>query len=410
MIIVDVSIYSLKILNNYKNYEISGFDIIFLVKKNQLIFCNLQKHGLQLIECLGNLNIHPHSVKIYNNEICQIVFNKCVVKCYAKLGYATAADTLTPEEYLGELNKFLNDFIQTALPNPKIISLASIAMLFLKKTTEGSSTPFIKISYELCEKLKNNLFGGRCELICPGKHVGDVYEFDFPSMYGNIMLGEFPSICLEFKPCSQKMDAQGFYQIVCLQNDAFFPNLQIKTAAGAFFVNGIFETTVYSEELDFFIESGGVVLKYISFAEVCNFQPKFAKPISTLLNLKNKKCIFAKPLMNTMYGRLAFTTPKTTSKLLTDIDENELLRDPNLIKYTKKNSKYLVEYKKLNNYSPVENDMVSACIITARARIILLKLMKQLLTNNFKILYVDTDSIFIQGGAACDLNILNDRV
>jgi hypothetical protein len=238
------------------------------------------------------------------------------------------------EEYLDQLNNFLFLFLKTTLLNSKIVSLTSVGVMFLKEFTLYPQNLFLKLTDELDKKICGCLFGGRCELVAGGFYLGGLYGFDFPGMYATIMLGEFPTTCSSFKICSSKIPNKiGFYEVYVYQPETLFPTLPVRTVSGVFFITGFFSGIYYSEELDFFIENGGVVLKYVSFAEVDNFKKIFAEPVNMLLNLKKKNFLFSKKTINSIYGKLAAKNPQTAFKMASNIVEKAMYEDNEILGY-----------------------------------------------------------------------------
>jgi hypothetical protein len=95
--------------------------------------------------------------------------------------------------------------------------------------------------------------------------------------------------------------------------------------------------------------------------------------------------------------------------MASNIVEKAMYEDNEILGYWKDGCDYLIKYRKHPNNKLFDNNVVAACIITSRARITLLKLILDAYKNNFKILYYDTDSIFIQTTSVSNLEFLKKK-
>jgi hypothetical protein len=97
-----------------------------------------------------------------------------------------------PQSILSKLEvveHFSFEFLGKSVYDFKLNSLGSLAAQCLyQKHPEF----FIKLDEDKRLFIQRAFFGGHCELYTPGSHY-DVFSFDFPAMYGHLLLGGFPS-------------------------------------------------------------------------------------------------------------------------------------------------------------------------------------------------------------------------
>lgn len=215
-------------------------DLIFYIKKNRLIFANLKKNSLKLLHILLDVGVEITRVTSFNLVIYAIHTPFSVIKCYENFGFE-----LEDQNYklllnnLIELDEFLVKEVNAGLFDYKINSIGSAAMLFLKKYKNYEV--FLTLPENQEKLIKTAYYGGRCELFQPGVHKKLLF-YDFPSMYGNIMLDEFPTTIkdeITIKP--NFLDRPGFYDVTIYQN-AEMPSLPCKLNSNLYFVNGVFRS------------------------------------------------------------------------------------------------------------------------------------------------------------------------
>jgi hypothetical protein len=256
----------------------------------------------------------------------------------------------------------------------------------------------MRVSAEIEKNIKSAFFGGRCELYQRGNYK-NLNFFDFKSMYGNIMLTKFPTICKNYKNFNEWGGGclpQGFIKVLINQN-LKFPILPSKNENffGPRYLNGIFEGVYWWEELKFYTDNGGEVLKYEGYFECDDYQNTYLNATEQLLKMRGGGCFFAKNLINFFYGRLALTKDLNVSTLHINLNEIKLINSDCVNEYVKYKELFLIGGSKIKKKSP--SNLIAAAIITSRARIRLNTLILNLIKSNCKIIQLDTDAVFFEG-------------
>jgi hypothetical protein len=168
-------------------------------------------------------------------------------------------------------------------------------------------------------KLRGAYVGGRNEFIADYEPRANLFSVDFNAMYLNCLKTKFLSGSIRLKQTSQ-LDGPGFYYISFESNDQEYPVLffRNKLTGQGYFCNGRGEGLFWYEEIQLFLEHGGIVHKvhyaYTGDNYTCNFQP-FVDEIQQTLSPK-----LAKNLANNLYGRLAMKDFVYPVKLVTDLE------------------------------------------------------------------------------------------
>lgn len=145
----------------------------------------------------------------------------------------------------------------------------------------------------------------------------------------------------------------------------------------------------------FFLQNGGEIIEIHSGIEVTEFAHIFEPVASHLLKLKQEKVKFAKLLLNSIYGRLAIKIKTTRTGLVYLFTEKEKIKLKNITRYLYYNNVYLVE-SPLTKTTNVKRNIVVGAIIPAKARIKLYKLIFAVLKLAAKLVYIDTDCLFLE--------------
>jgi hypothetical protein len=125
------------------------------------------------------------------------------------------------------------------------------------------------------------------------------------------------------------------------------------------------------------------VKKVISCQYYGNFLEKFIEKNDKIREIGPIHKIIGKNNNNTFYGRLGMNPERLEEEIISNIGEN------NYEKIIENNGIYIGFKRKEKN---VSNVLISAAI-TSKARIKLYKGMREVINNNGRILYTDTDSI-----------------
>ena len=175
-----------------------------------------------------------------------------------------------------------------------------------------------------------------------------------------------------------------------------------------YFCNGTYTGVYWFEEILLFLNNGGVILEFICalVVEDEDFKPYIKDFVSDLEEFRNnelrgKYClenIIGKFIINSLYGRFGMVGSKTSSYF----SKNRLdTIKKNVLSFTiLENGYYLINIKhKLKALS--HSNILIASATTSKARVKLYQGFLTLLKIGLRLLYCDTDSIFV---AANNLN------
>jgi hypothetical protein len=277
----------------------------------------------------------------------------------------------------------------------------------------------IKLENSLAEdeRFRIAFYGGRCEVFGNRKSTNEqIFHFDFRSMYGEIMKGDFPQSNYVIENAPLSINKPGFYYVKLLSMDEHLPVLphrsmdETEKYRGVLYTNGTFEGLYWYEELELFQKYGGKILE-IKYAYVFtdDFEPLF-KDYAIMCD-KNREIsdiakIFWKSVLVSFYGRLGMGPKKTETKLITELEYRNLKDKKKIIKENWIQDYVIVEIEKEPNVNnKLSSNVIYAAIITSRARVRLYKALKSVINNGGRLLYCDTDSIF----AAYTHNVLGKK-
>lgn len=371
-----------------------------IIKKKH-IFLNLKKDGLIFLKWLEKNSIKYDDIIIQDLTIYAIYLKIGSVKCYTQ--FIENYENMSLFEIESKL-----DFIEknTKLDfninffQKKFISLGSIGIHLLKLTSCNNNI-FRVLNNNIESYIRKAYFGGRCEIISYGLYKNVLY-YDFPHMYGNIFREEFPIKEGEFFLNKNKLSIKGLYgfiEVTVNQNMRDFPVLPHKHPLlnNIIYVNGVFRGVYWYEELELFLEMGGSILKIHSYYIFKESSSTYKTTAETLINLKKSKgeLFNYKLILNSIYGKLASKTYRFHNQCISIGSYEDLLILKNIRRFSYASDKALIETNKiLENKN--ERNLVTSAVITSKARIKLYRLLLDLKINKNKILYYDTDSVFIQ--------------
>lgn len=240
----------------------------------------------------------------------------------------------------------------------------------------------IRLKYDRI--VRKAYFGGRTEVFGNQKDNEILLHYDWSGMYAQCMKekvfgGEVfeSNIVIDVR-------IPGFYWIKFKQK-LDIPILPIKRDK-LLFANGEFEGWYWYEEIILAMENGveiKEVKKVISCQYYGNFLEKFIEKNDKIREIGPIHKIIGKNNNNTFYGRLGMNPERLEEEIISNIGEN------NYEKIIENNGIYIGFKRKEKN---VSNVLISAAI-TSKARIKLYKGMREVINNNGRILYTDTDSI-----------------
>lgn len=369
----------------------------------------------------GKLNLWDEVQKMYPNEYKDVVdfLDRCHIddELYLKyLGY----DVMSLYEVLEVLMEIsglkLEEF-------SKCVSTSSLARYLFKKGYKGkpfknpnnASTDYDfltcfnwKNNLELEEFLRESYCGGRTEVFIPRLEQEGYYN-DVNSLYPFVMSkwgkeekalypigkGELTSGELAKEVFFNWRDNRlglGFINALVYVPMQDIPPLPVKKGKLTFPCGEIYGTWTY-EELEYAMSECGVELKEVYC--VCHFKhtyPVFKRFIEEMYFLKEQATIeknnaartFAKLIYNTSYGYTGMKRDDKTTLL--PFDENELYR-------TKSYNEELGFMEVPTDVNAEYIQVQVASYVTSRARLVLLKGIKDIIARGGKVYYCDTDSI-----------------
>ena len=260
------------------------------------------------------------------------------------------------------------------------------------------------------EMIRNGFYGGRCEVF--GNKYADekIFHFDFSGMYAEIMKEEFFFNNIEIEK-SNEISEGGFYKVDLISDDMDIPVLPFKEKKDGklIFPNGRWTGTYWYEELKLFEKEGGVVDKVhykINLKNKEKIFEKFVENYNILRNESEVENVFWKLFINSIYGRLGMGPNFEETLLIQDEEEYKRIRkEKEILKESIINKIKIITIEKEKKIDTVESNVSIAAQITSKARIKLFKAFKEVIKNEGRILYTDTDSIF----AAFKKNVLWEK-
>lgn len=275
-------------------------------------------------------------------------------------------------------------------------------------TISGLSLKIFEKKFNNVVKMKMNIkeddlirpayYGGRCEVFGNPYKDDYIFHFDFSSMYTNKLKEEFPYGDYKIIKNPKSFKKIGFYLVTVNSNINKIPILpfRCKETNKLLFPNGHFSGLYWYEELKLFVENGGVISK-IELGIVFSKKGFIFKNFSNFCIENRKKSdlnkILWKLIPNSFIGRMGLK-PKEEKTLI--LNKNEYKPwEYDVISDKKINEQYLVRIRTKDNIEKISNNVIYPAIITSKARILWWKTAKDLVNNGGRILYCDTDSIFV---------------
>ncbi len=280
-------------------------------------------------------------------------------------------------------------------------SHGAYALSLLKMLMQQQRIKSTDLEADVRRKLRGAYVGGRNEFIADYEPRANLFSVDFNAMYLNCLKTKFLSGSIRLKQTSQ-LDGPGFYYISFESNDQEYPVLffRNKLTGQGYFCNGRGEGLFWYEEIQLFLEHGGIVHKvhyaYTGDNYTCNFQP-FVDEIQQTLSPK-----LAKNLANNLYGRLAMKDFVYPVKLVTDL-EFFLSCEANVVKRWVKWYDFFIYESTAHAAYGGYTDICTAAALTAKARIKLYRLL-QSLRGKAQICLLNTDEIIFTSQGAINID------
>jgi len=245
--------------------------------------------------------------------------------------------------------------------------------------------------------IRTSYFGGRCEVYGNPYEDEIVHYYDFSGMYGQCMMEKFPYGDIRMIKNPLNIDTPGFYYIV-YNGELSIPVLphKNKITGKLMFANGTDEGLFWFEEILLFKENGGILLdiKYAILYEKFDFI--FDDFVKNFENLKKKDEIhkkFAKLIINSLYGRMGMNNMEEESLIIKKNDFRIYEKKYRIKSFVELNEIILINIENTIKKKLKKNISIASCI-TSKARIKLYKAQMDVVKNNGRLLYSDTDSIY----------------
>ena len=392
MISANKSIYSAEI--KYKNKKIKmrcSLKLTMLPLKKLAELCNVDEKGIFPYKILDkNLKEETNIEEKMFNDVDE--FNKFrekygkIIKTYGILEEYCKNDAKITKESIVKYWKIIEE--NGLKNNNRILTAAklSIENYFLDNKIIKKK---IRLKYDRI--VRKAYFGGRTEVFGNQKDNEILLHYDWSGMYAQCMKEKVFGGEVYESDIIVDVKIPGFYWIKFKQK-LDIPILPIKRDK-LLFANGEFEGWYWYEEIILAMENGveiKEVKKVISCQYYGNFLEKFIEKNDNIRKIGPIHKIIGKNNNNTFYGRLGMNPERLEEEIISNIEENKYE------KIIENNGIYIGFKKKEKN---VSNVLISAAI-TSKARIKLYKGMREVINNDGRILYTDTDSII----AAFDKN------
>lgn len=314
------------------------------------------------------------------------------------------------------VNCLYNIIISTKLNLKSIYSTSALSLkIFINRYNDHQVS--FKRDVFLDTFVKNAFFGGRCEIYGNANTDEFIYHFDFSGMYAQCMKEKFIFGDYEMKNNKLRIDEPGFY---CIEytSDLDIPVLPHHELASGklLFTNGKNIGIFWYEEILLFLEMGGQILK-ILYAIIYKREgyifEKFIHFFEEIRKKGGSYKTFSKLAVNSLYGRLGMTFSNKHTFFIKKEDFDFYNKITEIISFIEINDMILLECEINDNLKKIckiktkinKSNIALAAIITAKARIKLYRAQQDVIKNNGRLLYSDTDSIF----AAYKTNVLNER-
>ncbi len=314
------------------------------------------------------------------------------------------------------VQKFLLKIFENLKENEKKIllntrSISSFSLCCFDKIFNNLKIE-TKTSIKIDKIIREAYFGGRCEVFGNKKENEKVFHFDFTGMYSEIMKEEFWFGKVKTKINPKNIYEPGFYTVEVYSKNIEIPILPFRedTDQKLLFPNGNWIGTYWYEELILFIENGGIILKIISSLEFEKKGKPFLEFVENFQKMRKKSKFdnfFWKLFINSIYGRLGMGMIDEVTEIVNEEQYWELRKkkEKKIIRESIINKLILITYEKKKSTEFINSNVAIAAMITSKARIKLYRAYKDVIKNEGRILYSDTDSIF----AAFKKDVLNQK-
>ena len=306
-------------------------------------------------------------------------------------------DVEITRKFIDHLRKIFYEDQHVDILNNYTISGASLKTFSEKYNYRNVNLKLDKAT-DLC--IREGYFGGRVEVF--GNTEKKIYHYDFPGMYGLCMMEKFPISNPRW--CSvDEVNLNnllpGFYTIDWCSPNLRIPILPVKNEYGKLiFPNGSHSGTYWFEEINLFTKNGGKVLSIKRALVYDEYNYVFDKFVSYFNKFREKGGaykILGKLIINSLYGKLGSgIKDKKYIVVYGEKEFEELRKNENVLTVTELNKIFIVEVKDKTRIKGLNVGLAAA--ITSKARIKLYNTMIEIEKKGGRMLYCDTDSVFVE--------------
>lgn len=263
------------------------------------------------------------------------------------------------------------------------------------KTCFKNNNVVLSVEKNIDLAIRPSYYGGRCEVFGNPFDNDFIFHYDFTGMYTNRLKEKYPCGNPSFIISINKIDKPGFYSVTVNSKNFDIPILPYRSEK-LLFPNGIFSGVYWYEELKLFEKNGGIIEK-INWAYIYDKEEKLFEDFADYcknMRVRDKLSnVLWKMIPNSFIGRMGIK-PEYEKTII--IDENDYdPRNMNVISDKKINNKYIVRIKTCNIKKKINSNVTYAAITTSKARIIWWEAAMTVIKNGGRLLYCDTDSLFV---------------
>jgi hypothetical protein len=258
--------------------------------------------------------------------------------------------------------------------------------------------------------VRKSYYGGRCEVFGNPEKDEITHYFDFSGMYSQCMEEKFPIGEGYFKNENLNIKDIGFHCIK-YKSEMEYPILPYRSEEGKLvFSNGVFTGCYWHEEIELFTKNGGEVIEVYSsyvFSKENYVFKSFIEEFSKIRKKGGMYKIFGKLMINSLYGGFGMDEKSYESFIcFSDKEAEKINEKTDVLEHFKKNECHVFKILKNKKSSILLNkeesrwsndfslrNVVYASIIASKARIKLYKAIKEVIEDEGRIFYCDTDSI-----------------
>lgn len=315
---------------------------------------------------------------------------------------------------LSELINIINEWGENILKNS--FSFSSIAYKIFEKKFDRCFVCSKKLKINEYEYAKKSYFGGRCEVFGNPQNNQIIHYFDFKGMYAECMKNNFPVGKGMFKTNKLNINEIGLHCVEVF-SEMSYPILPFHQNKKLLFPNGKFIGIFTHIELNYFLQNNGKILNHFSSFVFKTEEKVFKNYVEQFIQLREKGTfykMFGKIMNNGLYGSFALNVDDEETIVVFNEEEfNAYLNNTNVVSWKKLNNCIILKIlknnlskkflDKKNKWTEEKRNVIYASYISSYARIKLHKGFQEILKNNGKLYYCDTDSFF----AGFDKNYLN---